>query len=429
VGAAGLIGRPALIPPGEPTPAAATPAPTPAVATPAATTPAGRRRTDWEAEARARLGAGAYDFFAAGAGEGLSVDEAVRAWRAWRLRPRVLVDVSSVDTSCTLLGHTLAAPLLVAPTAYHALAHEEGELASAAGAAEAGALYVMATRATRPLEEVAAVAGNPWWFQVYVLRDRGLTRALVERAVIAGASALVLTGDTPVVLPRSRTGATAGPRSRVRGEGSVLGVEADGWALRELLTDEQYLVNLQLHLPEAAGSVVSAATSQDPGITEEVIGWLGDLSGLPVLVKGALRADDALRCLAAGAAGIVVSNHGGRQLDGAISTAMALPSVVRAVREVSTAPVLVDGGIRDGRSAMTALALGASAVMVGRPVIWALAAGGQPAVTELLEGLRSELAEAMTLAGAPDLSALDRSLVVEAGLPPTGAGGHHGGHR
>ena len=338
-----------------------------------------------ERRAREKLDAATYDFFAGGSGEELSLAEGVGAWDDWRFSPRVLRDVALPDTSCHLFGASLRTPIVVAPTAYHALAHQEGELASAAGAAKAGAVYVMATRATRPLEEVAKAASQPWWFQVYVLRDRGLTRALVERAVEAGAAALMLTGDTPIVGPKPRA---SGPVP---------------------LSDEQYLVNLGIHLAEASGSAVEAATSQDPTVTEETISWLSDLSGLPVLVKGILREDDAERCVEPGAQGIVVSNHGGRQLDGAVPTAHALPGVVAAVG--ADVPVLVDGGIRDGRSVLKALCLGARAVMIGRPVIWALAAGGAEAVSDLLEGLRLELAESLMLAGASSLAECDRSLV------------------
>ena len=340
---------------------------------------------EWQEVARATLEPAAFDYFAGGAGDELSLGEATSAWDDWRFVPKVLRDVARIDTSSKLLGAALQSPIVVAPTAYHAIAHEQGELASAAGARDAGALYVMATRATHPLEDVAAVAGDPWWFQVYVLRDRGLTRALVERAVAAGAAALMLTGDTPII-----------GRSR-RASGPVP------------LSDEQYLVNLGLHLAEASGTAVETATTQDPSITEEAISWLADLSGLPVLVKGVLSEDDALRCVQAGAAGLVVSNHGARQLDGARATAHALPAITRAIDE--RVPVLVDGGLRDGRAILKALCLGASAVMIGRPVVWALAAGGAPAVTQLLEGLRLELVESMTLAGAPAIADCDRSLV------------------
>ena len=337
-----------------------------------------------EARARAVLDPAVADFFAAGSGDEVSVGEARAAWDAWRFRPHVLTDVSECDTSCELLGTRLESPILVAPTAYHALASDEAELASAAGADDAGALYVMATRATRPIEAIAAALGRPWWFQVYVLRDRGLTRALVERAVAAGASALVLTGDTPIVGPKPRTG------------GAIPLGAAD------------HLVNLRPHLGDLDEAAVRHATSQDPGLDGRVIGWLAELSGLPVIVKGVCRSDDARRLIDEGASGLVVSNHGGRQLDGAIATAEALPEVVGAAGEV---PVLVDGGLRDGRGILKALCLGARGVMLGRPVLWALAVGGRALVAELLETLRSELAEAMSLAGVARLEGCEPSLL------------------
>lgn len=343
------------------------------------------RLVELEQAARERLAPAAYDYFAGGAAEERTLAEAEGAWAALRFRPRCLRDVSHVDTGCELFGVRYASPVAVAPTAYHCLAHEEGELATAAGARAANALYVMATRATRPIEQVAAAAGEGWWFQVYVLRDRGLTRALVERAVAAGATALVLTGDTPVVGPKARA---SGPPP---------------------LDDDEYLANLGLHLRGATDSAVAAATAQDPSVTEEAIGWLADLSGLPIVVKGVLRADDAERFALAGAAGLVVSNHGGRQLDRALPSATALEEVVAAAGP--DLPVLVDGGLRSGSDVLAALCLGARAVLLGRPVIWALAAGGATGVASLLEGVRSELAEAMMLAGATDLAGCDRTLV------------------
>lgn len=339
----------------------------------------------FEQTARSRCEPAAVEFFAAGSGDETSLRAAEPAWDDWSFRPRVLTDVSSTDTSCELLGRRLRAPIVLAPTAYHLLAHGEGEVESAKGARQAGALYVMATRSTRLLEEVAAAGPELWWFQVYVLKDRGLTRGLVERAVAAGASALVVTGDTPIIATRARAASPGG------------------------LSEEQYLTNLDMHLTEATRPDLAAATSQDPSITEEVIGWLAGISGLPVLVKGVLRPDDALRCLDAGAAGVVVSNHGARQLDGAVATAHVLGEVVDAV--AGRAPVLVDGGVRDGRTVLKALCLGASAVMVGRPLIWALAAEGACGVRKLIEGLEAELVESMMLLGASSLGGCDRSLV------------------
>jgi 4-hydroxymandelate oxidase len=318
------------------------------------------------------------DYYAGGAGDEVSLDEAAAAWGALRLRPRVLRDVADVDTSIDLLGSRLATPVLVAPTALHGLAHADGERATASGAAAAGSLTVVFTRSSTRLEDVPAA--GPWWFQAYVMRDRGLTRALVERAEAAGASAVVLTGDTPF-LGRRRTGVPIGTHR---------------------------LVNLAQHL--SAGDDGGASTEQDPTAGLEAIGELAAASGLPVLVKGVLRGDDARECLAAGAAGVVVSNHGGRQLDRAVATAHALSDVVEAV--AGQVPVLVDGGLRSGLDALCALALGAAAVLVGRPVLWALAADGAAGVEACLRALTDDLAHAMALAGVRATNELDAEYVV-----------------
>ena len=332
--------------------------------------------------AAAVLPAAVHDYYAGGSGQEVSLEEAEHAWRALRLRPRVLRDVGAVDTGCELLGTRLSTPVLVAPSALHGLAHPDAERATARGTADAGSLLVVSTRSSTVLEDIPV--GAPWWFQAYVLRDRGLTRALVQRAAAAGATAVVLTGDTPHVGVKKRTG---------RGD---LG-----------LSEEQLYVNLAQHL--AAGVRGGQVFEQDPTIGLEVITELAETSGLPVLVKGVLRGDDAEACLDAGAAGVVVSNHGGRQLDRAVPTAQALPEVAAAV--AGRAPVLVDGGVRSGIDVLTALALGADAVLLGRPVLWALAAGGADAVRDCLSAVTADLAHVMALAGARTLSDVTADLV------------------
>lgn len=305
--------------------------------------------------------------------------ENIAAWQRLRLRPRVLRDVSSVDTAATLLGAQLSSPVAVAPTAFHRLVHEEGEPATAAGAADAGALFVMSTRATSAVEDVAkAIGESPWWYQVYVVRDRRFTEELVKRAVSAGCRALVLTGDTPRL----------------------------GRRLRD--------VRNRFVLPSNLGTIESLAregnlADQDASVTFDDIAWLAELSGLPVIVKGVLRGDDAERSLDAGATAVWVSNHGGRQLDTAVATAEALGEVVAAVG--GSAEVYVDGGIRRGTDVLKALALGASGVMIGRPVVWALTVGGRDGVSELLRGFRGELALAMALAGCRSLDEITPDLV------------------
>ena len=271
-------------------------------------------------------------------------------WDRYRLRPHVLRDVSEVSTATELLGTPLGAPLLVGPTAFHDRLHPEAEAATARGAEAAGTLMVWSMRASRPFE------GAGWW-QVYVLRDRARTLDLVLQARDAGAQALVLTGDTPYL----------------------------GSARRGPLGD----------------------LDQSPDASLDDIGWLAEETGLPVLVKGVLRADDARACVDAGAAGLVVSNHGGRQLGRAVSTAVTLPEVVDAV----DVPVLVDGGIRSGLDVLCALAAGARAVLLGKPVMWALAADGSAGVAACLEALAGELAFVMGLAGVRTVTEIDRSLL------------------
>ena len=327
--------------------------------------------------ATARLPADVLAYYAGGSGAEVSLEEATAAWRQVRLRPRVLRDVGAVDTSVTLLGTPLATPVLVAPAALQGLAHQDGERATAAGAAAAGSLVVVSTRSSTPLEHLTP---QPWWFQAYVMRDRGLTRALVARAAAAGARAVVLTGDTPYVARKKRSGVPTG---------------ADR------------LANLAQHLGD--GWTGGAEIEQDPTADLACIADLAEAGGLPVLVKGVLRGDDARACVAAGAAGVVVSNHGGRQLDRAVPTAAALVEVADAVG--GRVPVLVDGGLRSGLDVLCALALGADAVLVGRPVLWALAADGARGVEQCLRALTDDLRESMALAGARALADVTADLV------------------
>lgn len=326
-----------------------------------------------------------YDYYAGGSGRERTLRANRRAWDQVWLAPRVLRGGPAPDTATSLLGARLATPVCVAPTGYHGLAHPHGEVASAAGAARAGALYVLSARSTRRIEDVAAAVAaerGTWWFQVYIMRDRELTAGLVRRATAAGARALVLTADTPVVGRKRRdTGKVPSHADLVANIGPL-----------EDLDD-----------PEAT------LQAGDLGFAD--IGWLSEVGGgLPVVVKGVLRGDDARSCLAHGAAGVIVSNHGGRQLDGAVPAALALSDVAATVgaagpdgaqpeRPAAPAVLGVDGGIRTGEQVLAGLALGAGAVFVGRPVLWALACGGADGVQEFLSGLTDDLAHAMTLAG------------------------------
>ncbi len=342
-----------------------------------------------EAEARERMGEMPYAYYAGGGGDERLLADNVAAWDRWRLHPRVLVDVASVDTATSVLGTPVASPVVAAPTALQSLAHPEGEVASARGAAGAGVLYTLSSISTRSLEDVAdATPGGARWMQVYVLRDRGLTAEMVARAKAAGYRALVLTVDAPV----------------------------PGLRLRELragvhLPDDLDLPNLPSASDDAraGGFMAMVARDFDPSMTPEVIGWLAAQSGLPVVAKGVLRGGDARRCIDAGAAAVVVSNHGARQLDEGPATADVLPEVVAAVG--GAGEVYVDGGIRRPGDVAKALCLGATAVMVGRPVLWSLAAGGDRGVTDLFEWFRAELARVMGLCGAPRVADLTADLV------------------
>ena len=343
-----------------------------------------------ELEERARrvLDPAAYDFYAGGAGDETTLAASAEAWLQIALRPHVLRDVTGVDTRVRLLGRELPTPVCVAPVGFQTLAHPDGELATARGARRAGSLLTMSSRSSLRIEEVAASAG-PWWFQAYVLRDRGLTRELVRRAAGAGAAAIVLTGDTPYL----------GRRRRDRDPG--------------LVPDSVFRVNLGDGVSRALGEQAADVTYDD-------IAWLREISGLPVVVKGVLRGDDARVCVSAGASGVWVSNHGGRQLDGAVPTARALPEVADAVADAVAEPaeVYADGGIRTGVDVLRALALGARAVFVGRPVLWCLATGGEDGVAEGLAELSGGLAHAMGLAGVTTLAEIDRGLC---GVPRDGA--------
>jgi 4-hydroxymandelate oxidase len=357
--------------------------------------------SELQRRARRLLARNVYDYYAGGSGRERTLRANEKAWRQVWLAPRVLRDVSAVDTAARLLGSDVATPLCVAPSGFHGLAHPDGELASAIGAARAGALFVLSTRSTRRIEDVAqavAAEGGVWWFQVYLMRDRELTAGLVRRAVAAGAAALVLTADTPVV----------GRKRRDSHDGVV--------------SDEDFLVNLG-----PLGDLSAADQADDPSPAD--IGWLGEIGGgLPVVVKGVLRGDDAAACRAAGAAAVIVSNHGGRQLDGALPAAAALPAVAQALRADPGGPavpceVYADGGIRAGEDALTALALGARAVFLGRPVLWALACGGADGVRSLLAGLTDDLAHTMALAGAPSIAdAAGIAATVPAGWPAPSPG-------
>ena len=335
---------------------------------------------DFEQTARARLEPGVFDYFAGGSDDQVTVNDNHPSWQRVRLRPRVLRDVSTVDTSAVLLGSPVAAPIAIAPMAAHRLVHDAGECATAAGAADAGVLYTVSTLSTRTMEDIADTAPDaPRWFQLYVRGDLGRAQALVRRAEEAGYSALVVTVDVPTLGLRRHEGVTLDKR-----------------------------VDLpHMPPPERDGDVIYnrhvALTFRD---LATIVSW----TRLPVLAKGVMRADDAASCVRAGCAGVVVSNHGGRQLDTTIDPPTALAEVAEAVGAV--AEIYVDGGVRRGTDVIKAIALGADGVLVGRPIIWGLAVDGADGVRAVLDELRAELERAMKLCGARFLEELTPDLVV-----------------
>lgn len=344
-----------------------------------------------EALAAEQIGEMAYAYYSGGAEEETLIAENEVAWRRHRLHPKVLRDVSTISTSTTVLGDEVMLPVLVAPTAIQKLAHPEGEAATARGAALAGTVMCLSSLSNTPLEEVASAgAGAPQWMQIYILRDRARTRDMVERVVAAGYRALVLTVDAPVSGRRS---------SEIR---------------------KQVRLPQDLELPNLEDSTSARASDEgfmsvvsrefDPAITFDDVTWLAEISGLPVLAKGVVRGDDASQCIDAGAAGVVVSNHGARQLDDAPATADVLKEVVDAV--AGRGEVYVDGGVRRPSDVVKAISIGAQAVLLGRPILWSLAAGGADGVGGLLSWFAIEMRRTMALCGTPSIADIDASLVV-----------------
>jgi 4-hydroxymandelate oxidase len=341
---------------------------------------------DYEALARERIDPSVWAYLAGGSADELTLRENREAFAQRKLCQRVLADFSGANTRVELFGRTFPHPILIAPTAFHRLVHPEGELATVLGAAAMEAGMVVSTQASVSLEDVAATARSPLWFQLYIQPDRGFTGELIRRAEAAGYEALVITVDAPV----------NGLRNREQRAGFRLppGVEP---------------VNLRGLTPSAACSSVFDPAYESGLPKWKDLAWLKEQTRLPVLLKGVLAAEDAAKALEAGVDGLIVSNHGGRTLDTVPSTLEALPRVADQV--AGRVPVLMDGGIRRGTDILKAIALGADAVMIGRPVLHGLAAAGATGVAHVLKILRGELEVAMLLSGRPTLAAIDRSVL------------------
>jgi 4-hydroxymandelate oxidase len=334
---------------------------------------------EYEALARERVEPGAWDYQSGGAGDERSLADNRAAWDRLRLRPRVLVDVATRDLATTAFGVALTHPIIVAPTAAHHFSHADAELASARGSAAAGALFTLSTISSVPMEEVAAASGGPRWFQLYAPASRNACRALVERAAACGYSAVAVTVDLP--LP--------GNRERDR--------------------RNDFDIDLGVHLPPDQPVDPDTGIVVLPSMDFDELAWLRSVCPVPLIAKGVLRADDAVRAVDAGCDGIWVSNHGGRQLDTAVAAIDALPEIAAAVGD--RALLVVDGGVRRGVDVLKGLALGADLVAVGRPVLWGLAVDGADGVQRVLEILRDELSLAMALTGCRTIAEVTPDLI------------------
>ena len=346
--------------------------------------------SDFEASARTHMEHMAWEYINSGAADEITLRWNREAFEKIRLNPRVLRDVKNIDTRVTILGQELPFPILLAPTALHRLAHPEGELATAHGAGNAGATMVLSTMSSTAVEQVTAAASRPVWFQLYIQPDRGFTHDLVQRAEAAGCRALCITVDTPVEGARNRQ------------------------------------ARAQFHLPSGVGmpnlrGVIDPAGKEPPteknvftalltrGLTWKDIEWVQSFARAPVLLKGLLNADDAAIAAKSGVAGILVSNHGARNLDTVPATIDALPRIADKVGGQIT--ILLDGGVRRGTDVMKALALGANAVLIGRPYVYGLAVGGAQGVTQVIDILRRELEMAMALTGRATIASIDRTVL------------------
>jgi 4-hydroxymandelate oxidase len=362
---------------------AASPAPVPgAAAVPAAGAADLFSIPQYEARAKGLVSVPAWEYYDQGCADDLTVRWNREAFQRLRLESRVMVDVETIDTSTTLLGRSLPHPILLAPAAAHMLVHPEGEVATARGASAAAATMVLSANANCAVEAVVAAATQPLWFQLYVDRDRAIAKDVIQRAERAGCKALCVTLDQPVIYARDRSNR-----------------QTD--ALRSLP-----LPNVPRILP---GGVTQTSANRTRSLTWKDLEWFRSVTTLPIVLKGVMHPDDAEQAVQAGADAIIVSNHGGRALDGVAATIDALPRV--ADRVARRMPVLMDGGIRRGGDVLKALARGADAVLIGRPYLYGLAVNGSEGVQHIVEILRRELETAMALTGRTAIAQIDRTVL------------------
>lgn len=349
--------------------------------------------SEFEPAAKAKLPKMVFDYYASGAEDQWTLKENRSAFEKIRFRPRILIDVSNVDLTTTILGFKISMPIMIAPTAMQRMAHPEGELATARAAAAADTIMVLSSWATSSVEEVASTGPGIRFFQLYVYKDRNVVAQLVRRAERAGFKAIALTVDTP------RLG---------RREADIKN--------RFVLPPHLSLKNFEglnlgtMDKAEDSGLASYVAGQIDRSLSWKDIKWLKTITNLPILVKGVLTAEDTRLAIQAGAAGIIVSNHGARQLDYVSATIDALEEVVLAAQ--GRVPVFLDGGIRRGTDALKALALGAAGVFVGRPVPFALAVDGEAGVKKMIQMLREEFELAMSLVGCTNVKQISRNHIV-----------------
>lgn len=343
---------------------------------------------DFESAARELLSPAVFAYYSGGAGDEVTLADNVEALHRHRLKPRVMRDVSSIDCSTTFLGTHTPLPVGLAPAAQHGLVHPDGEIATARAAMEAGAVMCLSTLATRSLEDVSSVGKAPRWFQLYIHKDRAISKELIARAESAGYQAIVVTADLPYPGYRERE-------------------------LREpILYDDEVVFGNFRGAVAGEGLALTALLDQvvDNAVTWADLDWIRDISGVPVLVKGILTAEDAVIAVDHGVAGVVVSNHGGRQLDRVPASIDALEEVVDAV--AGRAEVYLDGGIRRGTDVLVAVALGARGVFIGRPYLYALAVAGEAGILHALQLLRQEVVNALGLIGVTNVEELSRAHVI-----------------
>ena len=349
--------------------------------------------SDFESLAKEKLSQTAFDYYSSGANEEITLRENCEAFKKIFLKYRVLVDVSKRDLSTEVLGQNISMPLMIAPTAFHKMANDEGEVAVAKAAAKAGTIMIMSTLSNSSVEEVTSAADGNIWFQLYVFKDREITRNLIKRVEKAGCKALVLTVDAPLLGLRERD---------VRNKFNL----PEGFTVKNL----EPFYKEKLSIKHDSGIAGYFSENLDPSLSWKDIDWLRSVTNLPIIIKGIGCKEDALLAVKNGADGIVVSNHGGRQLDTCRATINVLPEVADAV--YGKIEIFMDGGVRRGTDIIKANALGAKAVLIGRPVIWGLTVDGEKGVSSVLEIFRNEFDLAMALCGCDSIKKITKDLIV-----------------